>query len=66
MITLDAVEEMATQLTDSKQKAIFKVLIASYKHWLKEQKLNHSWPYDEHVNDMVWDCEVAILAFMSK
>lgn len=63
MVTLEWVDELETQLTDPKQKSIFKVLATSYRHWITESKKQHSWPYDEHVKEMLWDCEVALLAF---
>lgn len=63
MITLEWIEETKKNIIDARQKSIFKVLANSYEYWYKESKQNSSWPYDEHVKDMLWDCEVALLAF---
>lgn len=63
MITLEWLDETNKQLTDVKQKAIFKVLSASYQHWYKLSCQTQPWPYNEYVKEMLWDCEVALLAF---
>jgi hypothetical protein len=63
MITDEWLENLEKDTTDPRKKFIVKVLIDSYKHWRTESKKTHSWPYDEHVTEMLWQAEVALYTF---
>lgn len=63
MISYDEMDALEASVKSPQSRAILRVLIDSYKHWRLESNKSHSWPYDEHVKDKLWEAEVAIHAF---
>jgi hypothetical protein len=63
MISYDELDAIEASVKSPQSKAILRVLIDSYRYWLDESKKQNGYPYDEHVENKLWEAEIAIHAF---